>query len=145
MPIERTFTLDRDLVRRAERKLHRYGRTLDDALEYALTLVVTIRGVPPFATPLALDFMVDGKPMRMRRGAGLAPVVETVDGVFFVRLDSIGLDAFAETREGLAAEVSEQLAMLWKEYALADDSVLTGSARKVKRNLLASFEEVVHA
>ena len=49
MPITRTFTLDSDLVRRADRKLRRYGRTLDDALEYALTLVVTVRGVPPFA------------------------------------------------------------------------------------------------
>ena len=49
MPIKRTFTIDRDLARKAERKLRRYGRTLDDALEYALTLVVTVRGVPPLA------------------------------------------------------------------------------------------------
>ena len=49
MPIERTFTIDRDLARRAERKLRRYGRTLDDALEYALTLVVEVRGAPPLA------------------------------------------------------------------------------------------------
>ena len=49
MPMERTFTIDRDLARRAERKLRRYGRTLDDALEYALTLVVAVRGVPPLA------------------------------------------------------------------------------------------------
>lgn len=49
MPITRIFTLDSDLARRADRKLRRYGRTLDDALEYALTLVVTVRGVPPFA------------------------------------------------------------------------------------------------
>ena len=47
MPTQRTLTIDRDLARRAERKLRRYGRTLDDALEYALTLVVTVRGVPP--------------------------------------------------------------------------------------------------
>ncbi len=49
MTMERTFTIDRDLARRAERKLRRYGRTLDDALEYALTLVVAVRGVPPLA------------------------------------------------------------------------------------------------
>ena len=49
MPIERTFRIDRDLARRAERKLRRYGRTLDDELEYALTLVVDVRGVPPLA------------------------------------------------------------------------------------------------
>ena len=49
MPIERTFTIDNDLARRAERKLRRYGRTLDDALEYALLMVVSVRGVPPVA------------------------------------------------------------------------------------------------
>ena len=145
MPMERTFTIDRDLARRAERKLRRYGRTLDDALEYALTLVVTVRGVPPLATPTPLVFTAGGRKMRLRRGAGIVPVVEESDGVFSARLDSIGLDAFAETRDGLAAEVAEQLAMLWNEYALADDSNLTASAQEVKRNLLASFEEVARA
>ena len=37
MPMERTFAIDRDLARRAERKLYRSGRTLDDSLEYALS------------------------------------------------------------------------------------------------------------
>ena len=46
--LERTFTLDRDLTRRAERKLHRYGRTLDDAFAYILTAVVSTRGEPQF-------------------------------------------------------------------------------------------------
>lgn len=49
MPTQRTLTIDRDLARRAERKLRRYGRTLDDALEYALLMVVSVRGVPPIA------------------------------------------------------------------------------------------------
>ena len=44
--LERTFTLDRDLVRRADRKLHRYGRTLDDAVHLAFTLVLGVRGDP---------------------------------------------------------------------------------------------------
>ena len=60
--------------------------------------------------------------------------------LYAVRIDKIGLDAFAATRAELAAEVQRQLTMLWKEYALADDSELTASAQQVKRNLLASFE-----
>lgn len=59
--------------------------------------------------------------------------------MFSLRIDEIGLDAFAETREELAVEVKRQLGMLWKEYALADDSELTASAQQVKRNLLAAF------
>lgn len=46
--MERVFTLDRDLAQRASRKLRRYGRTLDDAVEYAMTIVVSMRGLPPF-------------------------------------------------------------------------------------------------
>ena len=46
--LERTITLDRDLTRRAERKLHRYGRTLDDAFAYIISAVVSTRGEPQF-------------------------------------------------------------------------------------------------
>ena len=56
--------------------------------------------------------------------------------MFSVRMEEIGLDAFADTKSELAAEVRNQLAMLWREYALAEDRELTESARKVKRNLL---------
>ena len=145
MPIERTFTIDRDLARRAERKLRRYGRTLDDAVVHALMMIVNVRGLPDFTLPITLDFTVDGKEMKLRNSARLVPFVEECDGVFSARLDKIGLDAFAETRAELAGEVREQLSLLWKEYALADDSELTESAQVVKRNLLASFEEVAHA
>jgi hypothetical protein len=143
--LERTFTLDRDLTRRAERKLHRYGRTLDDAVAYVLASVVSSRGEPMFPPVIALDFTVNGVQMEPRLSARLAPIVETSDGIFSVHLDEIGLDAFSESRDGLVAEVKEQLAMLWKEYALADDSDLTESAQKVKRNLLAMFEETGNA
>ena len=47
--LERTFKLDRDLTRRAERKLRRYGRMLDDAFAYIISVVVSTRGKPQFA------------------------------------------------------------------------------------------------
>ena len=49
--MERTFTLDRDLALRAERKLRRHGRTLDDAVTYAMTVIVTAHGLPQMALP----------------------------------------------------------------------------------------------
>ncbi len=138
---ERTFTIDSDLARRADRKMRRYGMSLADAMEWACMLIIEQRGLPDFATPIVLDFHVDGKLMRRRRGAAL-PIESCIeDGLYTVRIDKIGLDAFAATRAELAAEVQNQLSMLWKEYALADDSELTASAQQVKRNLLASFEE----
>lgn len=87
------------------------------------------------------DF-VAGTPIRKRRGATLPVETGFSDGLHTARADKIGLDAFAATKDELAAEVRDQLAMLWKEYALADDAELTESARTVKRNLLATFEEV---
>lgn len=143
--LERTFTLDRELSRRADRKMRRYGMSMDDAVSYVFSLVVETHGRPDFAAPLPLDFTVDGTPMRKRRGVALPVETGFEDGVHTARADRIGLDAFAATRDELAAEVRDQLAMLWKEYALADDAELTESAREVKRNLLASFEEAHRA
>ena len=134
--LERTFTIDRDLARRVNRKLRRYGTDLNGLL----SIVVSSRGLPFLPEPLSLEFVVDGKAKRPRRSARLAPIVQYADGLFSTCLDAIGLDAFAETREELGAEVKRQLAMLWKEYALADDATLTEAARKIKRNLLESFE-----
>ena len=140
--LEKTFTLDRDMAKRADRKLRRYGMSLDDALHRSLmdtlTLIVTVRGRPGLCADagVSLSFDVDGRAMRPRNGFANTPAIEECDGVFSVRMEEIGLDAFADTKSELAAEVRNQLAMLWREYALADDRELTESARKVKRNLL---------
>lgn len=141
--LERTFTFDRDLARRADRKMRRYGSDLNGLL----SIVVTIRGLPSALrqAPLPLDFTVNGVAMRKRCGVALPLVAEDSDGMCTVRAEKIGLDAFAETKMELVEEVRAQLAMLWKEYAMADDADLTESAREVKRNLLATFEEVRNA
>ena len=52
--MEKTVCIDNDLMRRASRKLRRYGRTVDDVVTYALTYVVRHRGDPfnpPDETP----------------------------------------------------------------------------------------------
>lgn len=46
--LERTVTINRELAQRASRKLHRYGRTIDDVVAGALTVVVSMRGLPSF-------------------------------------------------------------------------------------------------
>lgn len=57
----------------------------------------------------------------------------------------LGILTFSQTREALLSELSEQVAMLWREYAHADDSELDGPAQQMKRALLARFSEVVDA
>ena len=66
--LERTFTLDRDLTRRAERKLRRYGRTLDDAFAYIISAVVSTRGEPQFVREQECDpFFQEPNASHLRR------------------------------------------------------------------------------
>ena len=54
----------------------------------------------------------------------------------------LALDVFAPTREALLAALNEQIAMLWTEYARAEDDTLDSVARRLKQALLAAFTEV---
>ncbi|MDP3439923.1 MAG: hypothetical protein U0989_01450 [Azonexus sp.] len=65
--------------------------------------------------------------------------------LLYVMQPDLGIDVFAPTRETLLAELQEQLAMLWNEYALAADDELDEPARQMKQALLAQFAEVQHA
>ena len=47
--------------------------------------------------------------------------------------------------ETLLAELHEQLAMLWQEYAQAPDEQLDAPARQLKQALLKRFTEATHA
>ena len=151
--MERTFSVDSDLARRAERKLHRYGMNVEEAVSRVLSIVISVRGKPAFLSDsfggheddggaIPLDFEVSDKRMRKRRNASVVVKTGMENGLFTAIAESIGLDAFAESQAALTAEVKEQLAVLWREYALADDKELTASARRIKRNLLSVFEEV---
>ena len=44
--IEKTVRMDADLARRAQRKLRRYGMTLEDALGSLLVTITVTRGSP---------------------------------------------------------------------------------------------------
>lgn len=66
--LERTFTLDRDLTHRAERKLRRYGHTLGDALAYLIRFVVSTRGEPQFVLDQDADpFFQEPNASRLRK------------------------------------------------------------------------------
>lgn len=56
----------------------------------------------------------------------------------------LGIDAYARTREAIVGELNDQIAMLWQEYAQADDDTLDGEAIKLKQALLTAFSEETH-
>ena len=62
------------------------------------------------------------------------------DGQLFVGTsDELHLHAFGETRADLEHAVYDELGMMWKEYGLADDAMLTVEALELKRAMLALF------
>lgn len=54
----------------------------------------------------------------------------------------LGLDVFAGTIDELMDEVAEDLVMVWKHYALAEDAELAPKALALKQRLLRMVEEV---
>ena len=52
--LERTVTVDRNLARRADRKLRRYGHSFNDAVNVVLNIIVAKRGDPLEETGLEI-------------------------------------------------------------------------------------------
>lgn len=122
--------------------------TLDsDGSPKRLTDVTSV--VPVDLSPIPISvFSVDSSTIGIADGQPiiLSPKLdEESHQVFVVEDESLGLDVFASTRDELVSEVQSQLAVLWREYALEDDSKLTDSAIALKQRLLAKFKEVGHA
>ena len=76
------------------------------------------------------------------RALSLEPRMDETSQLLCVEHGDLALDVFAPTREALLAELSEQIAMLWTEYALAEDDTLDAVARKLKHALLVTFTDV---
>ena len=73
------------------------------------------------------------------------PVLDDSKQLLCIKLGALGLDVYATSRETLLAELHEQLAMLWQEYAQTPDEELDGPALQLKRALLNRLSEVSHA
>jgi hypothetical protein len=85
---------------------------------------------------------IDDPGVKWREPLELTPSLDEESQQYLCVNDpSIGLDAFAQTRDLLFDEIREQLAMLWTEYACADDADLDDSALALKHELLARATE----
>lgn len=92
-------------------------------------------------SPLVLTEL-EKLPVRMKAPLELVPVLDEESQQYLCVADrSLGLDAFALTREHLFDEVQEQLCMLWQEYGCATDEELDDEARLLKVQLHARMEE----
>lgn len=94
-------------------------------------------------SPFTIDqIRYEGRLLRARHPLAIEPTLDDDKQFLCLNHEGLGIDVFAHTREQLAVELAEQLAMLWDEFARADDDSLEPSAQQLKRVLLQTFEEV---
>ena len=97
-------------------------------------------------SPLTLNTIHYGD-LRIQASPPLSvePALDDTQQLLCVEHGDLGIDVFASSRELLMVELNEQLAMLWREYALAPDTELDDKAKVLRQALLARFAEVPHA
>lgn len=66
------------------------------------------------------------------------------DGYYFTATCKIFslISCIADTKDELIQDVHSHIVLLWDEYALSDDSELSGGAKELKKRLLEFFEEI---
>lgn len=75
----------------------------------------------------------------------IEPTLDDTKQLLCLDHDTLGILVYGSTREQLLDELQEQIAMLWSEYAQADDAALTPDALALKRALRTAFEETADA
>jgi hypothetical protein len=73
----------------------------------------------------------------------LEPSLDEESGqLYVVTNDDLGIHAYAQTREQLAEEISEQIAFNWDEYAQEAPERLARGAQVVRQEMLARVSEI---
>lgn len=83
--------------------------------------------------------------LHLNAALNLQPELDESKQLLCIEYPALHLSIFGVTREALLVELHEHLAMLWEEYALANDADLDGVALELKKSLLASMSQVSNA
>lgn len=86
------------------------------------------------------EFKVDNHTIKANRPLSIPVTVEWDERLFIFQDRSIGVDAYASSYGELRQSVLDELGVLWRNYALAQDSELDDEAQAVKRALLSRFK-----
>ena len=71
----------------------------------------------------------------------LTPTLSETKQLYEAEDETLGVSLFAFTRDELTDLLHDELAVLWVEYARAEDEELTGEARLLKQRLHETFRE----
>jgi len=94
-------------------------------------------------SPIEIDCVNYGdKKLRFKERLVLTPELDESEQFYTIEYPKYNLNTFANTRKEMIDGIESDIAMLWKEYAKAEDSELAEDALELKRTLLSNIEEI---
>lgn len=102
--------------------------------------ISTLSEVEPTLAPIS-EFMVGNISVKTNRPLAIPVTLEFEDRLFVFHEQSLGIDVFSETYEGIRQAILSELQMLWLNYARAPDGELASDALLVKNALNSRFAE----
>jgi hypothetical protein len=134
------------LLENARQLIQVTGEVEVDAHGTPVKVVETTEICPVDLEPIPLmPFSVGGQHIEPIVPRSLTPTLDENEQSFILEDEAIGLDLVAETRAELEEILTQDLRLLWRDYALAADDTLTRGARDLKRRLLDTFRAVPNA
>lgn len=91
------------------------------------------------------EIVLRDRVVRFRKTAVLEPSLDESKQILCLEDQTIGIDVCGFSRDELDEALTEEIDVLWHEYALASDESLSPKALELKRNLRDRIEEVVNA
>jgi len=120
------------------------GRFTLDRTGHPTRLTGVTRVEPVDLAPMTFDRIEwFGRQLVIDPPLTLEPSMDEDSGQLFILTDaSLGIDVFAQTREGVVDELAEQLLFQWDTYAHEDPGRLTPGALRLREAMLARIREV---
>ncbi len=89
--------------------------------------------------------LIDNNAIEPKEELSASVTFDETDALFIAEIPSLNVTVHADSREMLEEAVHDELSLLWKRYAKAEDTKLTPAAQTLKGRMLAAFQEVAHA
>lgn len=113
----------------------------DNGIPKSIVDVIDIRAID--LSPFQLsEIHGDGFTLVAVQPLRLVPYLDETLQYLCLEDSDLHIDVFAQTRQRLLPELTEQILMLWQEYARADDSDLDEIAIGLKKKLNNKFKEI---
>ncbi|MGP1385154.1 MAG: hypothetical protein ACTS2F_16440 [Thainema sp.] len=118
--------------------------TLDPEGQHPIQLINVTQLQPVDLSPITLKVVYWGdREFRFNKPIILQPALdEESSQLYVVENSDLTLLAYAQTREQLLHEISEQIAFMWDAYVKAQDETLATDALALKHRLLEFGEEI---